>query len=384
MKKNTFGDLVKAYRKQRGLTQGEVAQLWGFTREYVSQVESGKRTLRDRNEQVMRLAEILQIPPERLEAAGRNIPKAKIIPTGPQQGDDAIFQALLFPAQATVKLSWLVWSADNGTPDIITGLETLITQLDDALTKYHGQFARSAQELEAYAHEMLGKIAFDKLDFQEAGYHFQQMLELGDELQDADLIALAMVHQGYLLRKRGRFETAFRCFESARPWAMQASPYVRGTWYKIQARAYSVYGDQERFERTINEAQLIAESTDVTLDTLSNKFDLVEVLQEKAQGYTMLWQPEKALEIYKRTDVMRPFRPLRDLGSYTMVKAQAHTYVGDIDYGVQLAMRGVEMARQYGSKRHVRRIEDMYDRLSVTPIGKTQQMRELHDFLVES
>jgi hypothetical protein len=33
----------------------------------------------------------------------------------------------------------------------------------------------------------------------------------------------------------------------------------------------------------------------VTLDTVSHRFDLVQVLQERAQGYTMLWQPEKAL-----------------------------------------------------------------------------------------
>jgi transcriptional regulator with XRE-family HTH domain len=44
---------------------GELAERWGFTREYVSQIERGKRKL-DKQEQVSRLADILNIPEERL------------------------------------------------------------------------------------------------------------------------------------------------------------------------------------------------------------------------------------------------------------------------------------------------------------------------------
>src|SRR5256885_10642758 len=70
---NTFGKLVRAYREQRQWTQEELADKWGHTREYVSQVERGKRKL-DRTDQVTRLAEILEIPYERLEAIGKGIP----------------------------------------------------------------------------------------------------------------------------------------------------------------------------------------------------------------------------------------------------------------------------------------------------------------------
>ncbi len=121
--------------------------------------------------------------------------------------------------------------------------------------------------------------------------------------------------------------------------------------------------------------------TQETLDTHVHQFNLVEVLQERAQGYTMLWQPGKALDIYQETDKLRPFRPVRDLGSYTIVKAQAQTYVGDVDGGIDLALRGVELARGYGSKRHVSRVQGMYDRLSVTPLGTHPRMRDLKEAL---
>src|SRR5579859_7044027 len=70
---DTFGKLVRSYRKERGWSQEELANRWGFTREYVSQIESGKRKLQHAD-QVGRLADILEIPTERLEAIGRDVP----------------------------------------------------------------------------------------------------------------------------------------------------------------------------------------------------------------------------------------------------------------------------------------------------------------------
>ena len=73
LKKNEFGELVRAYRKQRGYTQEELAERWGHSRAYISLIEAGKKKL-DSIAQVVRLADILDIPQEKLEAIGRGIP----------------------------------------------------------------------------------------------------------------------------------------------------------------------------------------------------------------------------------------------------------------------------------------------------------------------
>jgi hypothetical protein len=109
---------------------------------------------------------------------------------------------------------------------------------------------------------------------------------------------------------------------------------------------------------------------------------LVEVLQERGQGYTMLWQPEKALAIYSQTDEPKPFRPVREMGSYTIIKAQAHAYSGDAEKGVDLAIEGINLAKMYRSKRHISRVQVMYDRLNVTPIGKHSRMKDLKEALM--
>src|SRR6266851_4192187 len=110
--KNAFGELVRAYRNQRGWTQRQVAERWGHTSEYVSQIETGKRKL-DSTSQLVRLADILDIPQEKLEAIGRGIPQRKINAQAPQEADNAILQMLLAPGKDMVRLSWLAWYADS-------------------------------------------------------------------------------------------------------------------------------------------------------------------------------------------------------------------------------------------------------------------------------
>lgn len=115
----------------------------------------------------------------------------------------------------------------------------------------------------------------------------------------------------------------------------------------------------------------------MTIESLCHEFDKVEVLQVEAQGYTMLWHPEKALEIYKVTDTLRPFRSMHDQASYDIIKAQAHCYTGDFDPGIQYALQGLRLAEELGSSRYVTRLRQMSDRLNVTPLGKTSDMSDL-------
>ena len=128
-------------------------------------------------------------------------------------------------------------------------LHTLNDRLEDALTKYRGRFVKPTQQIMAYAHEMLGEMAFDQLSFSEAYGHFQEMFDLGEELADNDILALAMTRQADLLRKKGRYETAFRRLQAAEPYASNASKYVQGFRWQILARVYSTNGDSEGFRK---------------------------------------------------------------------------------------------------------------------------------------
>jgi len=377
---NEFGKLVRNYRVQRNWSQQQLADRWGHSREYVSQIERGIRKL-DHLEQVNRLADILDIPSEQLDKIGKGIPYRKNDREYTTKVDDALLEALLIPAQSTVKLSWLIWHGDGDTT-VIDNLSVLIVKLEAALNQYRGEFRRPSQQLLAYAYEMMGKIEFDRLNYIEANGFFNEMLQLGEELKDSNIIALAMIHQGDILRKRGRYELAIRCLDAVQAYADVSDPSIGGTRWKILARIYHDYGLESHFLKAIDYAEDIAHQMQQTQDARSNEFNLVEVLQERAQGYSMLWQAQKALDIYKETDKLRPFRPLRDLGSYTIIKAQAHAYSGDMDEGIKLALSGLEFARAYHSIRHEARIQKMYDRLRASSLGQHPLLRDLRDALM--
>ncbi len=168
----------------------------------------------------------------------------------PEQTENAIFQMLLSPGRDMVRLSYMVWLADQH-PVIEENLRDLVFNLDQALTAYRGEFRKPALQLLAYARQMQGKIAFDRLDFAAASGYFSEMIDLGQELNDADIITLGMVHQGSIFRKRGRFEQALRCFEATRSYAAVATPSVQGMRYNLMARGYYDSGDEQGFQRAI-------------------------------------------------------------------------------------------------------------------------------------
>jgi transcriptional regulator with XRE-family HTH domain len=379
---NDFGRLVKAYREQRGWSQAELAERWEHTREYVSQIERGRRKLSS-TVQVVRLADILNIPQEKLEAIGRGIPQRAIKAVSSEEADSAILQVLLSQSRDKAKLAYLAWLADQH-PALQEDLHELTTNLEQALVLYHGEFVKPAQQLLAYAHQMQGRIAYDRLDFTTASGHYSEMIDLGYELNDADIITMSMVRQGSILRKRGRFETALRRFEAAKPYAAVASPSIQGVRHLHTATTYADMGNAQKFVEAMNLALDIASDLKPDISSLANEFTLDEVLLSQSTGFSELWMPEKAIEIYQETDQLRPFRPLRELGRYTIEKAQAHLYAGDLDQGIKLSLKGLKLAEEYRSKRHIGWVEKTYNRLRVLPIGKEKRLQILRDALIET
>lgn len=379
---NAFGQLVRSYREQRGWTQEELGARWGFSREYISQIERGKRKL-DSVTQVMRLADILDIPQEKLEGIGRGIPQRKIEAQKPEQADSAILQMLLAPGRDMVQLSYMLWIADQA-PILEEKLQELTVTLDQALISYHGEFLKPAQQLLAYTHQMRGRMAFDRLDLAAASGHFAEMVDLGQELNDPDIITMGMVYQGSLLRKRGRFETSIRYYEKAKPYADAASEAVRGIYHVNLSIVHADSSNEKLFLHEIDAALEIAKDMKESITGLANDFSLDDVLWAQAGGFAELWKPADALKVYEQTDKLRPFRPLRELGAYTIDKGEAYLKFGDLDQGINLSLKGIALATEYQSKRHLGWVEKTYNRLRVLPIGKEKKLDVLRNALVEA
>src|SRR5437667_5514662 len=277
-----------------------------------------------------------------------------------------------------MKLSWLLWQGNGMLPDLTRNLHDLERRLNGVLGLYRGQFHQPALRILASVHELLAKQAIERTATQEAVTHFQGMYDIAEELGDTDLLTLAMIHQAGMFRRKGRLDASFRRLEAVEKRARGASRWLQGHLWKTFARTFYVYGNEQGFLNSIDRAESFAENMEATVDTITNGFDKLSVLQERAQGHTMLWQPEKALAIYQQTDKIRPFRPLHEQSSYHIVKAQAYCYSGDLQTGIEYALTGLRIAENLRSTRYVVRLQQMSDRLSATPIGKEHVMQDLH------
>jgi len=280
----------------------------------------------------------------------------------------------------------MVWIADQH-PILEDKLRELTVTLDQALTAYHGELMKPAQQLLAYTHQMRGRIAFDRLDFIEAAGHFSEMMELGREVNDADIIATGMLYQGSILRKRGRFETSLRCFEAAKPFVDTASEATKGTYYLNLSTLHADAAHEKPFLQAIEGAMNVAQEMSPGIDSLANEFTLGDVLWANASGFSAMWKAKEALDIFKEIDsspVGEIFKPLRALGGYTISKGKAYLRLGDLDKGIKLSLKGIQLASEYRSKRHIGWVRDIYTRLLVLPVGKDQRLNTLRDALDES
>ena len=73
-----------------------------------------------------------------------------------------------------------------------------------------------------------------------------------------------------------------------------------------------------------------------------------------------------------------------NIGAYTIDKGEAYLKLGDLDRGITLSLKGIRLASEYRSKRHIGWVEKTYNRLRVLPIGKEKRLDVLHDALIEA
>ena len=106
------------------------------------------------------------------------------------------------------------------------------------------------------------------------------------------------------------------------------------------------------------------------------------MLWAQAGGFSEVWKPAEALKVYEQTDKLRPFRPLRELGAYTIDKGEAYLRLGNLETGIELSLKGIQLATEYQSKRHLGWVEKTYNRLRVLPIGKEKKLNVLRDAIV--
>jgi transcriptional regulator with XRE-family HTH domain len=259
-------------------------------------------------------------------------------------------------------------------------LTAALLQLEDAvLTTPRDEQRQSVLRLLAHAHHAAGESAFDRLELQAAVDQFHQAHEIGVELGDSDTIAGAQIQLGDVARRRRQYGRALRVLDAAERQAATASVLTQVRGHQARARAFAELSDRARFERAIGRADELVATIPVEHQR-APAHSAQGLRLERGQGLTLLGRPAAALAIY---DEISPstFGTDREQGSFLIIHAQALAHAGHRREGVSVAVRGLELARGYGSARHVSRVQRMYDRLARTWPRSEPALVDLRDAL---
>lgn len=238
---------------------------------------------------------------------------------------------------------------------------------------------RPVLRLLGHAHEAIGEVAFDRLQFGGAADHYHQAHEIGVELGDPDLASIAVIQFGDIARRRRRHNAAVRLLQSAERDVAGAGLLTQVRRSQTLARTYAETGDRSAFDGAIGQAEQFAGWVSADHHR-EGEHSPQGVLLEKGQGLTLLGRPRAALAIYEES-APTSFRTARERGSFLIIHAQALAGAGHLDEGVRLAIEGLELARSYGSPRHVSRVQRMHDRLVTVWPRSEPRLVELREAL---
>jgi transcriptional regulator with XRE-family HTH domain len=347
MANGDYGTVIRLCRQERAMTQGELGRACGYSQPAICRLEQRGPSRTYDVHLLRRVTEALEISPHLLGLADTTPPV-------------------------------------NRRQFILAGLSTTLASTVAHLDAAASAAASDQQRqpvlvLLGHAHQALGQLAFDRLHYDTAAENFHSAHQVGVELGDADMIAAALTHLGDVARRRGRYNTALRLLASTERHATAASTLTQVLRSQTLARAHAEIGDRPAFEEAIDRAEELA--TRISPEHhREGDHSPRGVRLERGQGLTLLGDPKAALAIY--ADSAPPaWRSDRERGSFAIIEAQALAHAGHLDEGVRRAIEGLDLARSYGSPRHVSRVQRMHDRLARTIPASDPRLVELHDAL---
>ena len=328
------GQVIREYRKARGVTQKQFAGELGVEARTLRMYENGERVL-DNITDLRRIADLLAIDPIELGLAARtSVPGTRQIKAVVEQVASLCQQARLVEARTTIEtlLRDVKKQGEQDEPVFLHALASAygVAGHVQALTR---KTSESAQII----------------------HYYQEMGNIARELEDQTLLALALAYHGDVLRRRGDAAQALVYFEKARESCPSASAAARGTIALLAGRAHLVNGDASAFEDEMALASQIAQASAENEETVLAQFSLGAVYAECARGYGIQGKLERSQHYAQLAEM---HLPASNLWGVLLKASRAETLVhmGDILSAMPLLIEVAHLAQMYGHQLLIERL----------------------------
>jgi len=335
---STFGDRLRQARKERGLTQEQLAERCGITPGFISRLERGEDN--PGMSTVIKLAAALGITTsrlldnrERLQDAGRNsgiigLRNVLLTATG-LRGLEAPADRAPVPLpelERAVAQGWrLYWQGRLGELAVL--LEDLIPAARATERETGAAGARPLAQAFQLAADLLVHCGSDDLAFSTARRAVRAADRGDDPLQyaaAAGTLSWATLHQGRLEEAE---RIALSAAEMARPSGLAAAT-VHGALLLSAAAPAAARGDRDAATGYLAEARVVSlRFTGGERRDYEMNFGPVQVAMQEAHALSVLREADQALRAAKR--VQRPVLMPISWGAHLLDVAQARLDKGD-------------------------------------------------------
>lgn len=271
-------------------------------------------------------------------------------------------------ADRIVELGYSSWMASR--PEEARGAVNSILPWLEAMQRRINRSTQASEgkRLLARGYELLGALALDRLENDEAVAQFRRALTTSEEIHDASLIAAHMTQLGDVYRRKGDSQTALALMEEALSRSRKTGQATRGYVLEMIAYTYADAGNEVAFARHIHEATDLLASSGEAQGTIQREFVPFEVLEISGKATRDFGHPIQALEYLahaERALASRPTMP-RWHAVLTISKAQALCDAGELQAGVDLAIHGLVLAHSCQSPRQMNRVRKLMRKLDAS------------------
>ncbi|MBA2681720.1 MAG: helix-turn-helix transcriptional regulator [Ktedonobacteraceae bacterium] len=291
------GQVIKRYREKMGWTRPQLGEKWTpneVSWKYIAKIESGEKHITD-SSKLREISELLDIPLWEFGLSEYN----PFNITDPSQSTHLYSENL----EVVTYLVEQTWYLRKVAP--MPEVEKSVKRLQDMFKFYQThappplKLEREYLRLFAQVHRLAAIIDVENQRYPLAIRHFENMLKIGQGIEDPTTIALAFMGLGTEYERMGKQQEAVDYLELARDQTFQTERSVACLVNSYLARAYASNHESQRFLRAIDTAQAIADSLGERFGSAKDfaYYTMSGVLAERSYGYLELGEAQKSLEM---------------------------------------------------------------------------------------
>lgn len=284
-------------------------------------------------------------------------------------------------AEHVIKMGYTSWIASR-PDDARKAVQSVLPLLETMQRRgVRSTQVRQGKHILARGYELLGALALDQLENDTAVAHFRHALTMSEELRDANLITAHMTELGDAYRRKGDHDTALDLMQTALGHSTGIDRATRGYVLQMIAYTYADAGDEAQFSRHIGEAIDLLGHSGEGEGAARRDFIPFEVLEIYGKVMRDFGHPLEALTYLNRAERALSSRPNvpRWQAVLTISKAQALCDAGELDAGVELAIKGITLAHSCQSPRQMNRVRKLMRKMDASPQASAPTLAPLRD-----